>query len=69
MVCMPFNEIVVMTEKERFITLVHSKGHCWLPDCMGKSRPVRTKALYPIFADRRTRTGSVLKQIAGEGLT
>ena len=47
----------------------NSKGHRWLPDCMEKSRPVRTKALYPIFADRRTRTGSVLKQFAGEGLT
>ena len=46
-----------------------SKGHRWLPDCMEESRPVRTKALYPIFADRRTRTGSVLKQFAGEGLT
>jgi hypothetical protein len=47
----------------------NSKGHCWLPDYMEESRPVRTKALYPIFADRRTRTESVLKQIAGEGLT
>ena len=47
----------------------HSKGHRWLPDYMEESRPVRTKALYPIFADRRTRTGSVLKQLAGEGLT
>jgi hypothetical protein len=46
-----------------------SNGYSWLPDCMVQSRPVRTKALYPIFADRRTRTGSVLKQIAGEGLT
>ena len=46
-----------------------SKGHRWLPDSMEKGRPVRTKALYPIFADRRTRTGSVLKQFAGEGLT
>tara|TARA_B110000003_G_scaffold255247_1_gene271867 strand:- start:2939 stop:3145 length:207 start_codon:yes stop_codon:yes gene_type:complete len=45
-----------------------SKGHCWLPDFMEESRPVRTKALYPIFADRRTRTDSVLKQIAGEGV-
>ena len=47
----------------------NSKGQYWLPDCMVQSRPVRTKALYPIFADRRTRTGSVLKQFAGEGLT
>jgi|GEM_PF-5335206 len=46
-----------------------SNGYRWLPDCMEESRPVRTKALYPIFADRRTRTGSVLKQFAGEGLT
>jgi hypothetical protein len=45
------------------------KGPRWLPDCMVQSRPVRKKALYPIFADRRTRTGSVLKQLAGEGLT
>ena len=47
----------------------HSKGPRWLPDWMEESRPVRTKALYPIFADRRTRTGTVLKQLAGEGLT
>jgi hypothetical protein len=46
-----------------------SKGHSRLPDYMEKGRPVRTKALYSIFADRRTRTGSVLKQFAGEGLT
>jgi len=46
-----------------------SKRHRWLPDCMEESRPVRTKALYPIFAGRRTRTGSVLKQFAGKGLT
>ena len=46
-----------------------SKRHRWLPDSMEESLPARTKALYPIFADRRTRTGSVLKQIAGEGFT
>jgi hypothetical protein len=46
-----------------------SKRHSWLPDCMVQSRPIRTKALYPIFADRRTRTESVLKHFAGEGLT
>ena len=46
-----------------------SKGQSRLPDCMNLSCPVGTKALHPIFADRRTRTGSVLKQFAGEGLT
>jgi hypothetical protein len=47
----------------------NSKGQSRLSEIMEESRPVRTKALYPIFADRRTRTGSVLKQFAGEGLT
>ena len=46
----------------------NSKGYRWLPDCMNLSRPVRTKALYPIFADRRTRTVSALKQLSNIGL-
>ena len=33
MVCMPWNEIDVMTEKERFIALVHS-GDLQRPSCV-----------------------------------